>query len=129
MLYITNLYKSRNFFSEIIRWDLKGISRIIFSLDSNTLQIRNIYFLGHVFLQDLNGSLFYFFPVTVTENSVENRMSTYFQFSSRKMGARKQGYPSRPRRGRDGVYPCLRPPFYYAKIENRCSFCFPHCFL
>ena len=45
-------------------------------------------------------------------------------FPSWKMGGRKQGYPSRPRRGRDGVYPCLRPPIFQREKTKLCEFGF-----
>ena len=71
-----------------------------------------------------NSYLFLCFPVTVAGNSWKNQMSSNFVFSSWKVGGRKQGYPSRPRRGRDGVYPCLRPPFFNEKTQNYANLVF-----
>ena len=80
-------------------------------------------------LQFGNSYLFLFFPVTVAENSWKNQMSGNFVFSSWKMGVESRGTRRDPVRGRDGVYPCLRPPFFNEKTQNYANFGFFNCFL
>ena len=75
-----------------------------------------------------NSLLFLFFPVTVAGNSWKNQMSGNFVFSELERVGRKQGYPSRPRRGRDGVYPCLRPPPFQRENTKLREFGFFNCF-
>ena len=72
--------------------------------------------------------MFHIFTSHVAKNGWKNQIRIILSFLVEKWGVSSRGTPHLDPFGVSKGTPAFEPPFSYLKIENRCSFCFPHCF-